>query len=108
MVCRAARFEIGLLLFCEARNSVRLCCRKVVTTFVYAGKVVNERRDTMNFELSGPAFIGLMVRDVKASAEFYEKTLGFRRDPDDFGTNGGAVAFLSYPIPFAVVPAPPG
>src|SRR5262249_18427667 len=35
----------------------------------------------------------------------YEKKLGFRRDPEDFG--GQAVAFLSYPIPFAVRQAPP-
>ncbi len=60
------------------------------------------------FELSGPAFVGLMVRDVAASAEFYQKVLGFRRDPDTFGATGQAVAFLSYPIPFAVLQAPPG
>jgi len=60
------------------------------------------------FEVSGPAFVGLIVRDVKVSAEFYEKTLGFRRDPEDFGSAGQAVAFLSYPIPFAVMAAPPG
>jgi catechol 2,3-dioxygenase-like lactoylglutathione lyase family enzyme len=42
---------------------------------------------------------------VQASADFYEKTLGFRRDPEDFP---GAVAFLSYPIPFAVMQARPG
>ena len=60
-----------------------------------------------NFELSGPAFIGLLVRDAQVSAEFYGKKLGFRRDPEDFGTRD-AVAFLSYPIPFAVRKAPPG
>jgi catechol 2,3-dioxygenase-like lactoylglutathione lyase family enzyme len=61
------------------------------------------------FELSGPAFIGLFVRDVVASADFYEKKLGFRRDPESFGFPGrAAVAFLSYPIPFAVMQAPPG
>ncbi len=59
-----------------------------------------------NFELSGPAFVGLFVRDVEAAAEFYEKKLGFRRDPEGFGSQ--AVAFLSYPIPFAVRQAPPG
>src|SRR5215813_7808314 len=66
------------------------------------------RRSVMpkNFELSGPAFIGLMVRDAEASAEFYEKKLGFRRDPEFF--RKGAVAFLSYPIPFAVTEPPPG
>jgi len=53
-----------------------------------------------NFELSGPAFIGIVVRDVEAAAEFYEKKLGFRRDTDTFGApKGMAVAFLSYPIP---------
>lgn len=41
------------------------------------------------FDLSGPAFVGLMVRDVAASAEFYEKTLGFRRDPEGFRVPGG-------------------
>jgi predicted enzyme related to lactoylglutathione lyase len=61
------------------------------------------------FELSGPSFIGLVVRDVGAAAEFYEKTLGFRRDPENFGTNNpSAVTFQSYPVPFAVMPAPPG
>lgn len=61
------------------------------------------------FELSGPAFVGLIVRDVKASAEFYEQKLGFRRDPEGFRVPGGAgVTFLAYPIPFAIGPAPPG
>ncbi|HEX2623207.1 MAG TPA: VOC family protein [Phototrophicaceae bacterium] len=59
-----------------------------------------------NFELSGPAFIGIMVRDAEASAKFYEQTLGFRRDPEI--VRQGAVAFLSYPIPFAVMEAPEG
>jgi catechol 2,3-dioxygenase-like lactoylglutathione lyase family enzyme len=45
------------------------------------------------FELSGPAFVGLMVRDAAAAAEFYEKKLGFRRDTEVF--QKGAVAFLS-------------
>ena|SRR5947207_13891140 len=58
------------------------------------------------FELSGPRFIGLRVRDVKASADFYEKTLGFRRDPEVF-PNGG-VGFLSLPVPFGLSPAPAG
>ncbi len=30
------------------------------------------------FELSGPAFIGLLVRDVAAAADFYEHKLGMR------------------------------
>src|SRR5579859_789038 len=64
-----------------------------------------------NFELSGPAFIGLVVRDVEAAANFYEKKLGFRRDPENFKTPSSpseAVAFLGYPVPFAVRQAPPG
>lgn len=64
-----------------------------------------------NFELSGPAFVGLYVRDVAASADFYEKTLGFRRDPENFRPLPGApkgATFLSYPIPFAVIQALPG
>src|SRR5258708_21163230 len=58
-----------------------------------------------NFELNGPAFVGLLVRDPKASADFYEKKLGFRRDPEIFPTG---VGFLTYPIPFGVIQAPPG
>ena len=46
-----------------------------------------------NFEVSGPTFVGLLVRDVKASADFYEKKLGFRRDPEVFPTG---VRFLTY------------
>jgi catechol 2,3-dioxygenase-like lactoylglutathione lyase family enzyme len=55
------------------------------------------------FELSGPAFVGFAVKDLAISTEFYEKTLGFRRDPN---TVPNAVAFLSYPIPFALRQAP--
>jgi catechol 2,3-dioxygenase-like lactoylglutathione lyase family enzyme len=58
-----------------------------------------------NFDLKGPAFVGLQVRDVKASADFYEKTLGLRRDPAAFPN--GAVAFLTYPIPFGLTQLPP-
>ena len=58
------------------------------------------------FELSGPSFVGFMVRDLDASAAFYEKTLGLRRDPEGFKAPGKAVTFLSYPIPFAVMQAP--
>jgi catechol 2,3-dioxygenase-like lactoylglutathione lyase family enzyme len=58
------------------------------------------------FELSGPAFVGLFVRDVAASAAFYENVLGFRRDPEVFPTP--SVGFLSYPVPFAVLQAPQG
>jgi catechol 2,3-dioxygenase-like lactoylglutathione lyase family enzyme len=63
------------------------------------------------FELSGPAFVGLVVRDIVKSASFYERTLGFRRDPENFHTGTPAteaVTFLSYPIPFALRQAPPG
>lgn len=59
-----------------------------------------------NFDLKGPAFVGLQVRDVKASADFYEKTLGLRRDPAAFPN--GAVAFLTYPIPFGLTQLPSG
>jgi catechol 2,3-dioxygenase-like lactoylglutathione lyase family enzyme len=61
-----------------------------------------------NFELTGPAFVGFLVRDVKVSAEFYKKTLGFRRDPEGFQELGLAVSFMSYPVPFAVRQAPEG
>ncbi|HLO33137.1 MAG TPA: hypothetical protein VK249_28580 [Anaerolineales bacterium] len=57
-----------------------------------------------DFEISGPAFIALMGRDVAVAADFYEKKLGFRRDPEVFP---GAVAFLTYLAPFAVRQAPP-
>lgn len=57
-----------------------------------------------NYELSGPAFVALLVRDVAIAADFYEKKLGFRRDPEVFP---GAVAFLTYPVPFAVRQASP-
>lgn len=60
-----------------------------------------------NFEVSGPAFLGLYVRDVAAAADFYEKKLGFQRDTE-VNTWSVAVAFHSYPIPFAVIQAPPG
>ena len=58
-----------------------------------------------HFELSGPAHVAFVVRDVEASADFFEKKLGFRRDPN---TSGASVSFLSYPVPFAVLQAPPG
>lgn len=57
------------------------------------------------FELSGPAFVGLMVRDAEASAAFYENILGFRRDPEDFPAGA---AFLSLPVPFGLIQMPPG
>ena len=57
-----------------------------------------------NFEVSGPAFASLLVRNVKASADFYEKRLGFRRDPEVFPTG---IGFLTYPVPFGLIQAPP-
>ena len=63
---------------------------------------------SISFELSGPSFIGFMVRDLAVSAEFYEKTLGLRRDPEGFKAPGNAVSFLTYPLPIALTQAPPG
>jgi predicted enzyme related to lactoylglutathione lyase len=60
---------------------------------------------TFSFQLSGPSFIGLYVRDVKASGEFYEKKMGFKRYPFSFPN---AVQFMTYPLPFAVIQALPG
>jgi catechol 2,3-dioxygenase-like lactoylglutathione lyase family enzyme len=56
--------------------------------------------------VNGPAFVGLGVRDPARSADFYERLVGFKRDPEPFP--GGAVAFLTVPIPFAVSPLGPG
>jgi hypothetical protein len=42
---------------------------------------------------------------VKASADFYGKKPGFRRDPEVFPTG---VGFLTYPVPFVLIQAPPG
>ena|SRR2546428_3362603 len=58
-----------------------------------------------NFDLKGPAFVGLRVRDVAAAADFYEKRLGLRRDPEVFPAG---VGFLTYPIPFGLIQVPPG
>lgn len=58
------------------------------------------------FEVSGPTAIVLSVRDTATAAEFYEKLLGFQRDPEVF-PNGG-VGFLTKPSSFAVIQAPPG
>ncbi len=57
-----------------------------------------------NLDLKGPAFVGLKVRDVEASARFYETVLGLRRDPEVFPRG---VAFLTYPVPFGLIQAPP-
>ena len=53
------------------------------------------------FDLKGPAFVGLRVHDLEASVDFYEKTLGLRRDPQIFPSGG--IAFLTYPIPFGLI-----
>ncbi len=60
-----------------------------------------------NFEVSGPSFLGLYVRDLAAAADFYENKLGFERS-NEVNKWSVAVAFHSYPIPFAVIKAPPG
>ena len=57
-----------------------------------------------NTGIGGPGFVSLLVRDVAASADFYEHKIGLKRDPFAFP---GAVAFLAT-IPFAVIAAPPG
>ncbi|MET0297131.1 MAG: VOC family protein [Microbacterium sp.] len=53
---------------------------------------------------SGPGFISLQVRDVVASAAFYEKYLGFGRRPGP----PTAVVFDTAPATFAVRPPLPG
>ena len=54
--------------------------------------------------VSGPGFVSILVRDVEASAAFYEQQVGLVRDPQPFPR---AVAFLTRPIPFAVMALPP-
>jgi predicted enzyme related to lactoylglutathione lyase len=56
--------------------------------------------------VNGPGFIGLAVRDPARSAEFYERVVGFKRDPEVFP--GGGVGFLTTPIPFGLSPLRPG
>jgi len=53
---------------------------------------------------SGPGFISLQVRDMTASAAFYEKYLGFARQPGP----PHAVVFATTPAAFAVRDAAPG
>ncbi|MGV8875081.1 MAG: VOC family protein [Rhodococcus sp. (in: high G+C Gram-positive bacteria)] len=55
--------------------------------------------------VSGPSFLALQVRDLAASAEFYEFRLGLRRAPQ---APPGAVVFATSPIPFAVRSPAPG
>jgi predicted enzyme related to lactoylglutathione lyase len=54
--------------------------------------------------IGGPGFISLLVRNVAVSGDFYEHKIGLTRDTRPFPR---AVAFLSSPIPFAVIQAPP-
>ena len=53
---------------------------------------------------SGPGFISLQVRDIDASAAFYEKHLGFTRQAGP----PHAVVFDTAPAAFAVRSAAPG
>lgn len=53
----------------------------------------------------GPDFIALQVRDLEASASFYEEVLGLRRAA---ASPPGAVVFATAPIPFAVREPLPG
>ncbi len=50
-------------------------------------------------KLVGPDFVALQVRDLAASAEFYETTLGLNRAPF---SPPEAVVFDTQPIPFAI------
>lgn len=49
--------------------------------------------------VTGPDFVALQVRDVEASARFYEERLGLERAPQ---SPPGAVVFRTEPIAFAV------
>ena len=55
--------------------------------------------------VSGPSFLALQVRDLEASADFYESRLGLVRAPK---APPGAVVFTTSPIPFAVRNPSPG
>ncbi|QIM15642.1 VOC family protein [Leucobacter insecticola] len=55
--------------------------------------------------VTGPDFIALQVRDLQRAADFYETTLGLRRETV---SPPGAVAFATAPIPFAVREPLPG
>ncbi len=55
--------------------------------------------------ISGPGFISLQVRNLAASADFYEHTVGLTRDPLVFP---GAVAFLCSPAILALSELRPG
>lgn len=55
--------------------------------------------------VSGPSFLALQVRDLIASADFYESRLGLVRAPQ---APPGAVVFATSPVPFAVRNPAPG
>ncbi|OZF36393.1 VOC family protein [Rhodococcus sp. 14-2483-1-2] len=55
--------------------------------------------------VSGPSFLSLQVRDLAASADFYESRLGLVRAPQ---APPGAVVFTTSPIPLAVRNPAPG
>ena len=55
--------------------------------------------------VTGPDFLALQVRDVEASAAFYEEHLGLRRAP---ASPPGAVVFATTPVPLAVRSPLPG
>ena len=54
--------------------------------------------------VTGPSFIALQVRDVAASAAFYEQRIGLRRSPGP----PNAVVFATEPIALAVREPRPG
>lgn len=55
--------------------------------------------------IQGPSFLALQVRDVEASATFYETHCGLTRTP---ASPPGAVVFTTTPVPFAVREPLPG
>jgi predicted enzyme related to lactoylglutathione lyase len=55
--------------------------------------------------VTGPDFIGLQVRDLEKSADFYENRLGLKRSA---AAPPHAVVFATTPIPFAVREPLPG
>ena len=59
----------------------------------------------MTSTVTGPSFLALQVRDVEASAAFYETRLGLTRAPQ---SPPGAVVFTTSPIAFAVRTPLPG
>jgi predicted enzyme related to lactoylglutathione lyase len=65
----------------------------------------NSSEGIKNTGIGGPGFVSILVSDLKVSADFYEHTIGIKRDPLVFP---GAVAFLSTTIPFALRQKPEG